>query len=454
MCGLVGVAGDLSQADVKAFNAMLYFDYVRGSHSTGVASINGYGKEPVTLIKAATDPLGLMAFKAYDQNVTAFKRVLMGHNRHATKGSINRPNAHPFHVGNIVGAHNGTLDYLCLKDLADGPEGETDSEQLVATIDAFDGDIARAIALASGAWALTIYNIAENELSLVRNAQRPLFYCLSESKKTLYWASESWMLNVALHRENIKHMKVMELPVDTILSWGVPKAGQIFAEKPGREKAEGKQSTNFRHGNNTPWMDWGADDNETPPTNRQRLNSPTTTVTPSAPKTAPTSGGSASSGPTTDSAKPTDTLDEGGWEAYMEGYHAGEAGAYRATNPYSPTTQRVQWEQWRDGWIAGDAAPVGAKDATKKDIVKPADNVVPFTEKGSAANKGAQTRRGPSGSYINAGKFRELTKNECGWCNNPITFDDKGFFMTHGQNTIYVCETHGCSSDKTLEQQA
>jgi len=443
MCGLVGVAGDLSGPDIKVFNNLLYFDYVRGSHSTGIASVPMHGAAEPTLLKAATDPLGLMGFKAYDTAVTPYKRIIMGHNRHATKGAVNRVNSHPFHVGNILGAHNGTLDYSCLRDLENAPEGETDSEQLVATINALGGDIAGALALTSGAWALTIYKAEDNSINFVRNSQRPLYYAFNESRKALYWASEAWMLSVALTRNDIKFSKIMEVPVDTILSWGIPKLNQTFADKPTREKAEGKKAANFRtHGQGAPWMDWGREDDNSRQFDR---------------RTAQTSGGNESKKLTSDNKEVVDVNDDDeGWGAYYEGFMAGETGRPRADNPYDHAKQGLHWEQWRDGWVAGDAADVKAKnsknkDKEKKDIVKPSDNnVVLFSEKKEAPS--SSVRRGPGGNYINAGKFRELTGNECGWCNNPITFADKGFFMQHAAKTIFICETHGCATDKTLQQ--
>ena len=440
MCGLVGVAGDLSLNDVKVFNNLLYFDYIRGTHSTGVASVPMHTTEPA-LIKAATDPIGLMGFKAYDQAVTHHKRLLMGHNRQATKGAVNRTNAHPFYVGDIIGAHNGTLDYGCLRDLEVAPEGETDSEQLVATINALDGDIAGALALASGAWALTIYKREENSINFVRNDKRPLYYAFSDSRKTLYWASEAWMLNVALTRNDIKFSKIMEVPVDTILSWGLPKVGQVFGDKPTREKAEGKKLGNFQHGHGTPWMDWGRED-------------PNESRTQSARRIAQTSAGNVSNAPTTGNSKSPEDGDDEGWGAYYEGFLAGETGLLRSTNPYDAVNQHLHWEQWRDGWIAGDASEVKAKNTANskaKDVIKPTgNNIVPFAEKKEAPK--SKLRRGPNGSHIHAGKFKELTGDECGWCNNPITFDDEGFFMQHGAKTIYVCKSHGCATDKTLQQ--
>lgn len=411
MCGLVGVAGNLGTKDVKAFNNLLYLDYLRGTDSTGVAAVSSYSGE-VSVVKAPTDPLGLMALKSYDTAVTAAKCVLMGHNRAATRGKVNRHNAHPFHVGTVVMAHNGTLDFSCLKDLVDGPEGDTDSEQIAATLATTDvsvGAIRDTIAKLAGAWALTIYDTATETIHLARNDQRPLFYAMAESKKTIYWASEAWMLNVALHRNDIKFDKIMEVSVDTILSWEVPmKATEIFSETPGRTKAEGKKYTNFPH--------YG-----------QRVSHG--------------SNGGNSKRP----VKPLDPDDKECWVEYGEGWQAAALGEPITSNPFQPVADQVRYNKWNEGFREQKARE---KEKAKKSAEQDS-NVLQLEDR---RQKNPPTlKRGPNGKWLNAREFREVTNNECGWCNNPITINDNGFFIDFGNEVVYVCSTHGCTKDKTLE---
>lgn len=66
-----------------------------------------------------------------------------------------------------------------------------------------------------GAAALTWWDKRDSTLNIARNDQRKLFYCYKEKKKdneiysrTLYWASEPWMLDVALSRANIPHTEI------------------------------------------------------------------------------------------------------------------------------------------------------------------------------------------------------------------------------------------------------
>jgi len=89
---------------------MLLLDYLRGVDSTGLAAVRNKDSE-VKVVKAAVNPIDLFGYKNFDMVLTgATSKVLIGHNRAATLGKVNNVNAHPFHCGAVVGAHNGTLD--------------------------------------------------------------------------------------------------------------------------------------------------------------------------------------------------------------------------------------------------------------------------------------------------------------------------------------------------------
>lgn len=447
MCGLVGVAGVIVTKDVDVFNELLYHDYVRGKDSTGVASAHEHTGE-INVFKGCFDPVGLSSMKGYDRVVNTTTKVLMGHNRHATRGNrANRHNAHPFATDNILGAHNGTLDYSCLKDLSANVAGETDSEQLILSIHDLGGRIPDAIALCSGAWALSVYNKEENTINLVRNDKRPLFYCMAESKKTLYWASEAGLLAWVLDRNGIKRGKVYELTKDSVKTWVIPKMSEVFGE-PGREKAEGKEPVNFQsggthqygrhYGAGTPWehynrqteMGWDEDSRSSAGSN------------------------SGSNGNSNSVLKP-DATDYDKWVPYGHGYSAHDVGQLRRTNPYRRDSK--SFEDWNEGW--DDSHKYGAQiDAiearqTKKtepvvDPVQPKTaEVVKLDDKRARAY---QTRVGPGGKSINRGQFREITKCECSWCNDPVDFEDKGRFHTQPSgDLVYYCES--CvSSEKDL----
>lgn len=427
MCGLVGVAGVISVKDVEVFNELLYHDYVRGKDSTGVASVHEYtGK--IELLKGIYDPIGLVSLKGYSGVVNSTTKVLMGHNRAATRGKVNRHNAHPFATDNILMAHNGTLDWSCLKDLSENVEGETDSERLMLTIADLDGDIPGAIARAEGAWAITVYNKEDNTISLLRNEKRPLFYCHSESKKTLYWSSEAGLLDWVLNRNGIKRGKIYDLSPNVIKMWVLPKSNEFFNDAT-RIKAEGKESKKAvtyygRTPTQGPWEKWTAE-GDLPGS--------------SAGSSASSSGSSSSSTTTVGLRDDPDAADFEPWAPYGEGYTAQDDGRFRNSNPYKPTTK--SYARWAEGW--DDSRKYGRVlddiNNKKKEEARKSDNkVVSLADK---RTKIYDTRKGPGGRRINNQQFRELTNLECSWCNDPVGFEDKGSFTeTRDGRHMYFCE--------------
>ncbi len=95
MCGLVGCAGILDFASEKAFRNLLILDSLRGEDSTGIASVKK-NSEDVTVVKAVGDPFRLFETRRFDKVMAQGNRVLIGHNRYATTGSVSASNAHPF----------------------------------------------------------------------------------------------------------------------------------------------------------------------------------------------------------------------------------------------------------------------------------------------------------------------------------------------------------------------
>jgi len=128
----------------------------------------------------------------------------MGHTRHATKGKINRANAHPFDFDTLVGAHNGTLTTQYKLD--DYKDFDVDSENLFHHME--KNGVSDTTSKCGGAYALTWYDKVEKTLNFLRNDERTLFATFSEDMKTVFWASEAWMLEGILGRNKIKHGEI------------------------------------------------------------------------------------------------------------------------------------------------------------------------------------------------------------------------------------------------------
>jgi predicted glutamine amidotransferase len=223
MCGLVGVVGSIYEPEKKAFEFMLKLDIKRGPHSTGVAQVER-GDDKVTVIKDVGNTYDFLRAnydEYYNTKPMVAKKVpdrhlklMLGHNRWATVGEVNKDNAHPFEAGNIVGAHNGTLPDFQRQRLDDYEYYNTDSEALMHNIDVhgLKGTIGK---LSAGAWALTFYNRQNDTFNLLRNKERPLFFAWTKDKRTMFYASEAWMIDVACDEFNIDVPNIELLKVDT-----------------------------------------------------------------------------------------------------------------------------------------------------------------------------------------------------------------------------------------------
>lgn len=246
MCGHVGVAGNLLTKHTKAFKQLLLMDVLRGGHGTGIAAVPWHGDRSPKRIEISKMPLP--SYVCLDHN-THFNKVasattasvLIGHNRFATEGEHTYHNTHPFQHGNIVGAHNGTVSARNRLDIDVEGDFGTDSEEIIASINKVGAEetIASMYEGTSGAWALVWYSCEDNTLNFIRNDERPLFYGLTEKRDVLMWASEANMLKTAALRNGI-NIKVKSFTVNTHFSWEVPKASEVFAEKPARKKMKGK----------------------------------------------------------------------------------------------------------------------------------------------------------------------------------------------------------------------
>lgn len=213
MCGLVGIAGKIGDKERSAFKMLLQLDTVRGPHSTGVATVKNSGL--VYVDKSKGTPWEFkeehkLRFSKGKPN--AFCKILIGHNRYATVGEINVANAHPFECGNVIGAHNGTLTYSHRLD--DRHSFDVDSEALLSHINTYG--IHKSYPDMCGAWALTWYDKKEEKVYWIRNKERPLYYAYSADEKTIFWASEEWMIDVACGYFDIELIDIIKVETDIL----------------------------------------------------------------------------------------------------------------------------------------------------------------------------------------------------------------------------------------------
>ncbi len=215
MCGLFGFLGEQNKYQpLRGFleNAIIC-GAVRGMDSTGIAGIQQTDKkEPsIFLYKRALSGPDFLQLTKTDKLLwfAELFDVCIGHNRAGTIGDITDDNAHPYHLGHIIGAHNGTLqgagkleDYS-LKD-------RTDSWNIFNNMANLD-ELTTLKAL-NGAYVLTWVNLKEWTFNIARNDMRPLACVWETKKEQLYWASEAGMLRWLTLRNEIETEEKMWEP--------------------------------------------------------------------------------------------------------------------------------------------------------------------------------------------------------------------------------------------------
>lgn len=202
MCGLVGLINKWSNGFTKkqqeVFSTLLFLDYLRGNDSTGVFLVENTGD--VSVAKEASNPLDFMQHDEYDKIMKkAFSRgaAIIGHNRKATRGTVNDENAHPFVVDdNIVLVHNGTM-YGDHKKIADV---EVDSHAIAHAIHEHN-DPEKALNSFDAAFALIWYDFEKTQLNLIRNNDRPLWWMATSGE--WLWASEKCMLDFVKEKHDL-----------------------------------------------------------------------------------------------------------------------------------------------------------------------------------------------------------------------------------------------------------
>lgn len=210
MCGICGVYGWVGLKEKEALAHLQIFSQLRGMDSTGVGLVYQSQNRKPEVLKSigGLESLAGSHWKLFDQRDMTLDEIglqcVISHHRKATIGKITDENAHPFEFENIIGCHNGTILEHELKKAGLHKENQIDSYVVLEAINE-TGEIAPIIKDISGAWAFVWWDKQNRDLNFCRNKQRPLWITHSQDEKTLFWASEPWMLHNALKRTGIKY---------------------------------------------------------------------------------------------------------------------------------------------------------------------------------------------------------------------------------------------------------
>lgn len=197
MCGIVGYISLKEKAYEGAKAHFMHYalsmDTLRGSDSTGIMTLSN--KFDVDCMKTLMPGDKFVHSPRYAKNWKP-GWCQVGHNRAATRGTVNRENCHPFSFGPITLVHNGTLwgDGSSLptynKDL------DVDSMQIAHAL-AEHGveDAAAVLADVDGSFALVWFDTRDKSVNMARNNERPMHFGLNQARDIMWFMSDGHMLH-------------------------------------------------------------------------------------------------------------------------------------------------------------------------------------------------------------------------------------------------------------------
>jgi glucosamine 6-phosphate synthetase-like amidotransferase/phosphosugar isomerase protein len=227
MCGLAGWYGlDLQDKDkqTELFRLLMRKAQVRGVDSFGVT----FAQSRTTKIHRGLGPVSKWLTESGKRiRKVAASRVILGHTRAASRGDVTLGNAHPFRVGDWVGAHNG-----CLQNSGDlmvearyAPRGETDSEEALAWL-VSEGLTTEAFAELRGWYALTVLKNDASELVIAVDGRTP--FAIARIGEAVVWHSLAAALDASLRAvgidaqvEEVKN-QILRFPTGDVIQTAPP----------------------------------------------------------------------------------------------------------------------------------------------------------------------------------------------------------------------------------------
>lgn len=212
MCGLTALVGtDIRAEDILAFQKLAQLSALRGQDSVGFFDFHlapPRNEKPIRYYKE-TGSAGLyfgeggrwdanFYWPRYHTKKGAFNApvVLVAHARAATKGEVNKKNAHPFVCGDLIGVHNGTIH----PDFEGRKEYDTDSEALYAYM-AKHGEqngLNMVNKMYNAAYALMWINLKERTFNIARNDQRTLYFSVHKHRDVCFLSSDRLFLKAVI----------------------------------------------------------------------------------------------------------------------------------------------------------------------------------------------------------------------------------------------------------------
>jgi glucosamine 6-phosphate synthetase-like amidotransferase/phosphosugar isomerase protein len=249
MCGIYGIAKSPTpytnkQLKVvkKVLREMAVDSESRGAHSSGIAKVGANTRIYKSLLPSSK----FVDTKEYHDAVSSLKTdsyILLGHTRFATEGAIVKSNAHPFRVGDVVGAHNGCVYNISEMQTKLDKQCPVDSQLIFKSLNDND-NIQEAVQNFDADFALSFVKKNPMKLYLTREENRPLYVAYVPSLKTLFYASEDSFVEDALVKNGINDVDVYSLNKNTLYAFDTAKFDDI---KTNVEKTKFKYDSRVYH---------------------------------------------------------------------------------------------------------------------------------------------------------------------------------------------------------------
>ncbi len=208
MCGIFGFAktsGHQTKNQLEMLKDVLTEladeSSIRGTDSTGMSIIQPNSRQTY---KTLLDSSSLVTTGDWDElldSIDVDTTIAMGHVRLATHGVIKTRNAHPFTVGDVVGAHNGIIHNYNKVAKSLGKNVEVDSQVIFASLNR--NKMKNAFEDIDGDFAITWIKDSNRKIHLARESGRPMHVAYWKKARVLLWASTKEILQLSMSKAGL-----------------------------------------------------------------------------------------------------------------------------------------------------------------------------------------------------------------------------------------------------------